>query len=91
MNSRFDTLETRMASMEIEQQSMKQDISSIKETTATKEDVAEIPAIKMAVMETSEEVKKIKSTQERHERTFDLLSRPSIDQEAAINELRQII
>lgn len=71
-----------------EQQAMRQDIYNIQKTMATKEDVADIPAIKVSIFETSEIVKQIEATQVRHERTLDLLSRRSIDQEAEIKRIK---
>ncbi len=61
---------------------MKKDISEIKKQTEN------IPAIKVAVLETNEIVKHIESLQENHEQTLDLLSRRSIDQEARLRSVR---
>lgn len=61
---------------------MKQDISEIKKQTE------DVPAIKVAVLETNEIVKHMESTQENHEQTLDLLSRRSIDQEAKLRSVR---
>lgn len=61
---------------------MKQDISEIKKQTE------DVPAIKIAVLETNEIVKHMESTQENHEQTLDLLSRRSIDQEAKLRSVR---
>jgi hypothetical protein len=91
MNSRFDMLETRMANMETKVSSFETEQRKMKEIMATKEDVADIPAIKTAVMETSKAIKRLEATQEKHDRTLDLLSRRSIDQEADIAKLRQTI
>jgi chromosome segregation ATPase len=77
-----------MNNIETEQQSMKKDVSLMKETMATKEDVAGIPAMKMAIFEISDTVKRIEATQEKHELTLDLLSRGSIDQEAAFRRIK---
>lgn len=78
----------KVTNMEVEQQSMKKDISLIKETMATKEDVADMPAMKVATFEISDTVKRIEVTQEKHELTLDLLSRRSIDQEAALKRIK---
>lgn len=52
---------------------------------ATKEDLT---PIKQATLETNVAVKRIELTQEKHERTLDLLSRRSIDHEAEIKRIK---
>lgn len=64
------------------QQEMKNDIEEIKKQTE------DIPAIKVAVLETKAIIERIESTQESHERILDLLSRRSIDQEAEIRRIK---
>lgn len=73
-NHRFDTLEMKMSLLE--------------KKMATKDDVADIPAIKVAVFETNGTVKRIEATQEHHERILDLLSRRSIEQEAELKRIK---
>lgn len=88
---------------------MNQHISNIKETMATKEDVADIvtlktdvssmkedistlktdmTSMKVAIIEILDTVKRVEATQDRHERTLDLLSRRSIEQEAEIKRIK---
>lgn len=74
--------------MRDEQLSMKEEIFTIKETMATKEDVADIPAMKVAIFEIADTVKRIESSQEKHERILDLLSRRSIEQEAELKRIK---
>ena len=62
-------------------------ITNIESNMATKENVAELPYIKRAVGDTSDTVKRIETIQEKHERTLDLLSRRSIDQEAELKRI----
>lgn len=81
-------MKSELKEVKSEQQATRQDISNIQKTMATKEDVADIPAIKVSIFETSEIVKHIETTQVRHERTLDLLSRRSIDQEAEIKRIK---
>src|SRR5690606_23219483 len=73
MNSRFDTMEAKFSILETKIENM-----------ATKEDVADIPNLKMAISESLDMMKRIQSTQEMQERTLDFLSRRSIDQEAEL-------
>lgn len=64
MNSRFDTLETRISNLEVEQKSMREDITSIQETMVTKDDVADM----------TDTVKRIEKTQETQDHILDVLS-----------------
>lgn len=72
----------QLNSISKEQQEMKRDIANMKENTV------DIPAMKVAILETNETVTRIESTQEKHERTLDLLSRRSIDQEAELKRIK---
>lgn len=65
------------------------------DTTKMQNDCAEIkiqteniPSIKIATLETKKIVERVESTQERHEKTLDLLSRRSIDQEAELKRIK---
>ncbi|WP_133243487.1 hypothetical protein [Pueribacillus theae] len=63
---------------------LEEKVEVIKNTMATKDGVSNMPAMKLAVFEISDTVKRFENTQEKHERTLDVLSRRSIDQEANI-------
>lgn len=71
----------RIEALESEQQ-------FIKNNMATKEDVSEIAAIKVAVLENLEFSKKMQATLASHEQTLNLLSRRSIDQEAKLKQIK---
>jgi hypothetical protein len=91
---KLNNIESEQQAMKSDQQAMKsdiqfmrQDVNNVKINMATKEDVADIPAIRVAVLEAIDTVNRIENTQVQHERILDLLSRRSIEQEA---ELRRI-
>ncbi|MFK4996960.1 hypothetical protein ACI2OX_03575 [Bacillus sp. N9] len=98
MNLRFDTLETRMSNMETRMTGMETKMADMDTRMSgmetkmvdmtTKDDVADIPALKVAIYESLETSKRIEATQEKHERTLDLLSRRSIDQEAELKRIK---
>lgn len=98
----LELLLQKMTGMEGELQNLNKRVTNIEENMAAKEDIEEvkkeiaeiksfvsdIPAIKVSALETAEVVKRLESTQERHERTLDLLSRRSIDQEAELKRIK---
>jgi hypothetical protein len=57
---------------------------------ATKADVADIPAIKLAVLEVSERLNEMISSQERQDRILESLSIRSIEQESELRALKRI-
>ncbi|RWR11121.1 hypothetical protein QNH23_03550 [Siminovitchia fortis] len=79
MNNRFDALETRMSNMELKMHDLKEEMKNLGTDNIS---------VKQAVIETNKVVKRIEQTQESHERTLDLLSRRSIDQEAEIKRIK---
>lgn len=95
-NQVLDKILVQLNHITKEQQEMKKDIASIsKEQREMKQDIAEIKkdtkdisAMKVAVLETNNRVKKIETKLDKHERTLDLLSRRSIDQEAELKSIK---
>ncbi|MFA8439419.1 hypothetical protein [Pueribacillus sp. YX66] len=81
MNSRFDTLETRISNLEVEQRNMK-------EVMATKDNIA---SVQVVVVEITDTVKRIEKTQDSHDHILDILSRRTIEHEAEINILNEKI
>lgn len=68
---------------------VKNDITDLNNDIAEiKKQTEDIPAIKVAALETNEIVERIESAQESHEHTLDLLSRRSIDQEAELKRIK---
>ncbi|AST05627.1 hypothetical protein AF2641_01140 [Anoxybacillus flavithermus] len=63
------------------------EVSDIKTNMATKR---EFIFVQQTMLETNEMVKKIEQNMEKHERILDLLSRRSIEHEAAISSIRLI-
>lgn len=72
INSRFDTLETNLSTLNKKVDVMDQKIDGIHEQVA----------------KNSENIAVIKDLQARQEKTIDLLSRRSIDQEAEIKRIK---
>ena len=73
--------------------SMKADISSLKtDIPSMKKDISSLKSVmssmKVATIEILDTVKRVETTQDRHERTLDLLSRRSIEQEAEIKRIK---
>lgn len=73
-----------ISSIRAEQQEMKADIAGMKEL------VGQIPAIRQAVMETSQDVKTLMTSQAKQDKILERLSVRSIEHEADIAELRKI-
>ncbi|MCK7605552.1 hypothetical protein L3V64_004095, partial [Geobacillus stearothermophilus] len=63
------------------------ELDHVKANMVTKQ---EFVFLQQAVLETNEIVKKIEQNMEKHERILDLLSRRSIEHEAAISSIRLI-
>jgi hypothetical protein len=77
--------------------SLESDISTIKATMATKEDIALLPLIQQAVIETNRNVlessatiERIEEGQVRHDRILESLSMRSLEQETELRELKRI-
>lgn len=97
-------MRTDIQRMKDDIQSLKEDMLGVKSNMstkddltrlATKEDVALLPSIQQAVSEAGKSLERLEDAQARmegtlkgHEITLDLLSRRSIDQEAAIKRIK---
>ncbi|MED4350885.1 hypothetical protein P9265_00865 [Schinkia azotoformans] len=84
---KIENVQEEMKEIKKEMKEMNERIENVESTMATKKDVEAIPFIRQAVMDIDERTTRIEKTQEKHERTLDILSRRSIEQEA---ELRRI-
>ncbi|MBW4081080.1 histidine kinase [Paenibacillus sp. S150] len=89
VQSDIKDMKSGISGMKSEISEMKSDISSIKEDTKL------IPLIQQAVSEVNAEViatrdtiQRIEATLQGHDVTLDLLSRRSIDQEAALKRIK---
>lgn len=81
--------------MRTEQQTLDKRISTIETNMATKQDVVDISAIKVAVLETNTDVKEIKHSVQKLEqiqvdqqRIIELLSARSLQQEAELKRIK---
>jgi hypothetical protein len=72
-----------------EMKALRSDVDQIKNTMATKEDVADLPLIKRAVLETADVVKEIHLIQNRQQSVIELLSSRSIEHEAELKRRQQ--
>ena len=63
---------------------MDERLDRVERTMATKEDVADLPLIKRAVLETADVVKEIQLIQNRQQSVIELLSSRSIEHEAEL-------
>jgi len=106
MKSDITILQADMSVVKSDIKDMKSDITtlqseviSIKDTMATKQDVADIPLIARAVMETNETVKRLESSVvdfqrktavelNTHEHSIDILNKRQLKTEAAIEKLK---
>ncbi|OKP88591.1 histidine kinase [Paenibacillus helianthi] len=96
MKSEISDIKSEISDMKSEISDMKSEISDIKsEIASIKEDTKLIPLIQQAVSEVNAEVIATRDTIERieetlrgHDVTLDLLSRRSIDQEAALKRIK---
>jgi hypothetical protein len=57
---------------------------------ATKDDVVDIPAIKQAVLEASENINEVVNGQERQDKILESLSLRSLEQESELRALKRI-
>lgn len=83
LKSQVANLETRMTSLETR-------VTNIETNMATKDDVADLPAIKLAVLEASEKINEIVSGQERQDKILEALSLRSLEQESELRALKRI-
>lgn len=60
----------------------------IENNMATKKDVADLPLIKRAVLDTSDSIKRLEEIQENQQHIIDLLSARSIRQEAELKRIK---
>jgi hypothetical protein len=60
----------------------------VENNMATKEDVADLPLIKRAVLDTSDSIKRLEEIQENQQHIIDLLSARSIRQEAELKRIK---
>lgn len=79
MNNRFDTLEANFALVNEKVNVMDQTLDGVHEQEAKN-------AEKIKLMQA--DIKQLKDTQERQEKTIDLLARRSIDQEAELRKIK---
>lgn len=63
---------------------MDERLDRVERNMATKEDVADLPLIKRAVLETADVVKEIQLIQDRQQSVIELLSSRSIEHEAEL-------
>ncbi|OKP98248.1 histidine kinase [Paenibacillus sp. P46E] len=96
IKSEISDMKSEISDMKSEISDMKSEISDIKlDIASIKEDTKLIPLIQQAVSEVNAEVIATRDTIERieetlrgHDVTLDLLSRRSIDQEAALKRIK---
>lgn len=77
---------------------LKTDVKLLKETTATKKDIEEFPAVKSVIYdigdkltEVDSSIKRMELSQEKYENRLDLLSIRSLDQEAEIKSIKHLV
>jgi chromosome segregation ATPase len=92
MELKMDSMESKIGSMETRMNSVEEKIDGItRQVVNNSEQLFELKNgqqhIQQAVRETEETVARIELTQKHQERTIDLLSRRSIDQEAELRRL----
>jgi len=99
MRTDVTTIQSDITTLQTDMSSIKSEVVSIKDTMATKQDVADIPLIARAVLETNETVKRLefslvdfqrKTTVElnTHEHSIDILNKRQLKTEAAIENLK---
>lgn len=88
LGNKVTGIENRVTGIENKISVIDKKVNFIENNMVTKEDIAEMSEMKTAIFETAEIVKHIEKTQEKHERTLDLLSRRSIDQEAELKRIK---
>ncbi|MED0758308.1 hypothetical protein SAMN04489735_10757 [Aneurinibacillus thermoaerophilus] len=67
---------------------LNQRLDRVENNMATKEDVADLPLIKRAVLDTSDSVKRLEEIQDNQQRIIELLSARSIQQEAELKRIK---
>ncbi|MED0678718.1 hypothetical protein P4T20_05305 [Aneurinibacillus thermoaerophilus] len=67
---------------------LNQRLDRVENNMATKEDVADLPLIKRAVLDTSDSVKRLEEIQDSQQRIIELLSARSIQQEAELKRIK---
>jgi predicted nucleic acid-binding Zn-ribbon protein len=104
LNGRVSNIEAEVTSIKSDVSNLKSDVSNLKsqvtnietrvtniETNmATKDDVADIPAIKQAVLEASEKINEVVNGQERQDKILESLSLRSLEQESELRALKRI-
>lgn len=92
MNSRFDKLETRFDTLETRFDVLEDKVDNTQQQVATNAEQISIirdeqQQVKTTLANTHKIAKQIETSQANHERTLDILSRRSIDQEAELKQL----
>ncbi|KJE26166.1 hypothetical protein LG52_2989 [Geobacillus kaustophilus] len=85
LNGKFDHLNQRL-DREIHQ--LNERLDQVENNMATKEDVADLPLIKRAVLDASDSIKRLEEIQENQQRIIDLLSARSIQHEAELKRIK---
>lgn len=90
LQTQVTNLNDRVTNLETQVHKLDDRVANIEANMATKADVADIPAIKLAVLEVSERLNEMISSQERQDRILESLSIRSIEQESELRALKRI-
>lgn len=90
MDARISNMEIRISNMDARISNMEIRISNIEKTMATKEDVAEIPFIKKAVLEIDNRTIEMLENLKKHNRVLEVLSLRSIEHETDIRDIKRL-